>query len=162
MLMALAAASYAQGDSVFRVDRMIAAIETDSTLRVKEIETAAVFEQDYHDGGTLRLYSDSSGVRKLRIEGFKSYGRYTFTAYLNSGKIVCWVESEEYFPGGEKGEMDRTQLEPGYKEKVYVFNLRMEEVILVEEGQQRFDDDWCSTLEWIPFIEALEKIAREY
>jgi hypothetical protein len=150
-----------QADSLDLIQKIADKIDNDTNLVVKEFDATKVYNQAFDGGGTIKLYSDGNGLRKIKQEIGVSFGRLTTIVYFENGRPIKLIEKEENFKWLEdQTGWDYTALHQIFQADIYVFDWETDKNRTIIEGKRNLSEGSCVIFEYEPLIELGQKLMK--
>ena len=155
--------SFGQSQSVEAIKHIVAKIDTDGTLTMKEFDIEKLYNQTFDGGGRIVIGYNQNELKKIKEEIGTSFGRVTTIIYLNNGTPVKVIEREENFKWKEDDSgWDYSELHQVFQADYFIFNWEMDEMKIIKTGQPNLSDRTCAVYEHAPLIErALELMKKQ-
>ena len=153
---------FGQADQVKAIDRMVAKIENNQELKSKEFDAAEVFGHTFDGGGTITIHTVQNKAKKIEQVIGLSYGRVTTVIYLDVGKPIKIIETEENFPvlTNQTG-LDYSQLKKIFEASIYVFDWDGDNAKTIIKGERKLSKGTCALFDYEPIIEMAAGLIKE-
>ncbi len=152
--------AFGQENKLDQIDNVVNSIESDLTLTLTEFDWVELTKTTTDGGGILKIWRNDKQVCKIYEEIGLSYGRIRTTIYIENGKPIKIIESEENFVKTNDG-LNYSKIEEVFKATIYVFDWENDESKIFRKGKRFYTEGNCSTLDYEPIIERAEKATTE-
>lgn len=148
--------AFGQENNIDRIDKEVNSIALDSTLSLIEFDWVELTGITTDGGGILKIWQNDTQICKIVEEIGLSYGRVSTTIYLDDGKPIKIIETEENF-GYKNGDLNYNELNEVFKAIIYVFDWENDESKIKRIGKRVMSEGNCATFDYEPILERAKK-----
>ncbi len=151
--------TFGQENKLDRIESEVNSINSDPILTKSEFDWAKLTGITSDGGGILKVWWNGNQITRIYEEIGLSYGRVSTEIYLDNGKPIKIIETEENFRQTDQG-MEYDELNQVFKADIYVIDWENDNSEIVRTGERNFSEENCSTFDYQPIIERAKKAIR--
>lgn len=149
-------------DTIGQIDKTVALIDNNTTLLVKEFDTAEIYPQAYDGGGSITVHADQHELKKISQVIYLSFGRITTTIYFDGDQPIKIMEREENFEWNEDLlDWDFSVLNQVFQTDIYVFDWEMEQSESITQGKRNLSEGSCAVFDYEPLVELGKRLVND-
>lgn len=151
----------AQVDTLEQINEAVEKTDLNRSLEVREFDADSLYKQVFDGGGTIKVYLDETGIRKIEEEIGVSFGRLTTIIYMQNGRPVKIIDREENFKWKEDNTgWDYSELNQVFEANIYIFNWELDQSKTFEKGKRNLSEGTCAVFECEPLIELVKELTE--